>query len=238
MGYTDKIAKISENIKKKMRNNALKATVLATLLAPCSGIAQTVAPNGTNKPQTEVFKNNLNIDSSLDQGLSRNIFVNSLTKNGKKTRRLYSIDDIAKKYNLGDDFFNGKYTKDKGITLKSIIEYEATRPEAVSEALFFNDLSGNLTKNVNKDKEVQNAENTKGHYDFNAIYQKNSKDIKLKNNNDKMKELYETLSNTPPNIGASEITDAIDNQVIGGSKLGLLTVNILHTFNTLPNRGR
>ena len=156
----------------------------------------------------------LRIDSENDDGLERNINVNTLSSNAKRiTRHIYDWQDVARKYNLKENFFKDKYTKEKGAILQAIVEYEATRSKAVEETLFYKDLSDELSKNVKIDNVVEEIKKDQRNKNFLQIYEETVKRIKSEKSENKAAEKLFNIMKDSERKGL-EITDAIDKRIM------------------------
>lgn len=94
-----------------------------------------------------------------DDGLERTRDIKDLNKKAGRylTKHIYDWQDVVKKYNLNPaDFENGaKLSKEQELncaaTLQAISIYEASRPNAIEEAYYYEDLAKNWPEGeVNK----------------------------------------------------------------------------------------
>lgn len=125
-----------EKIKNLKDELGYGAAVTMAVVGGLTGTLKVQAAERTS-PQTVNVQ-----EKSVDNGLDRNAAV----RDGRsgKTKRVYDWQDVVSKYKLdAKSFENGaKPTKENAAMLSAIIEYEATRPNAVAETYFFRDLSG------------------------------------------------------------------------------------------------
>lgn len=194
-----------ENLKKELGYGA------AVTMAVVGGLAGTLKAQAAERN----FQQTINVkENTIDNGLERNCSIKDVTHNNK-TKRLYDWQEVADKYRLdAKSFENGaKPTKENAAMLAAIIEYEATRPNAVAETYFFRDLSGQ--QNVSDNELVtleQNAKDNADKVNFNDIYQQKLQ--KLENKQERksmMNQLENFMKSSMKNL---DFTNKVDKKVV------------------------
>lgn len=230
-----------ESLKHIMHNSHSVAFKVITGLTFASALAAPMpaeAKDNTQTPQNKV----VSIDQQQDMGLERPHQILTTGANfSNKAKHLYDWQDFLQKYHMdSDDFSAGaKVNVEKAALLQSVIEYEATRANAVEETLFYNDLIGKLSPSVDVDARVQDARDNQKNFNFSDIYQKNLDNL----NNDKyarkQAEDYckKFINSNTKNL---EITNAIDCKVMDNVEhtpaktlSAAFFMNYLHNAKTL-----
>ena len=204
-----------EQLKRIIHTSHSAAFKVITGLAVASAISTPTpvsAQQNTPMPQHNVTS----IDCAKDMGLERPHQV--LTTGASftnKAKRLYDWQHFMQKYHLNaDDYSAGaKITTEKAAMLQSVIEYEATRANAVEETLFYNDLIGKLSPSIDVEGRVQDAKDNQKNFSFDDIYQKNLDNLK----NDKYaRKQAEDFCKRFINSGTKnlDITTAVDTKVM------------------------
>lgn len=199
------------NLKNKieiMKNSILK-TGIATGIA-ASALAPTLKAQAQEHNSQQITQN---AQKTTDNGLPRNIAARDVAS--MKTHRLYDWNDVVKKYGLNAQDYapNAKVTKEKAAMLSAIVEYEASRPEAVMETNFYRDLSGEHPMSENEMATYeQNAKDNADNVKFEDIYQK--KLAEMENKQDRkaaMNNLESFINSSTKHI---DFTKKVDNKVV------------------------
>lgn len=196
-----------EKIKNLKDELGYGAAVTMAVVGGLTGTLKAQAAERTS-PQTVNVQ-----EKSVDNGLDRNAAV----RDGRsgKTKRVYDWQDVVSKYKLdAKSFENGaKPTKENAAMLSAIIEYEATRPNAVAETYFFRDLSGqqNVSENELATLE-QNAKDNAGNVDFENIYQQKLQNMENKQERKLMMNQLKDFTNS--NMKNFDFTIEVDKKVV------------------------
>ena len=199
------------NLKNKIENlkNNLVKTGIATGIA-ASALAPTLKAQAQEHHSPQIAQNT---QKTTDNGLTRNVTARDAVS--KKAHRLYDWNDVVKKYNLNpQDYAPGaKVTKEKAAMLSAIVEYEASRPEAVSETNFYRDLTGEHPMSENEMATFeQNAKDNADNVKFEDIYQKKLADMENKQDRkEAMNNLENFVNSSTKNI---DFTQKIDKKVV------------------------
>lgn len=196
------------NLKNKiesLKSNLFIAGVAATTLAP------TLKAQAQEHHSQQITQN---VQKTTDNGLTRNVTARDAVS--KKAHRLYDWNDVVKKYNLNpQDYAPGaKVTKEKAAMLSAIVEYEASRPEAVAETNFYRDLTGEHPMSENEMATFeQNAKDNADNVKFEDIYQQ--KLAEMENNKQARKTATNNLENFINSSAKNvDFTQKVDKKVV------------------------
>ena len=109
------------------------------------------------------------LDNTQDCGLERPHQILTTGANfSNKAKRLYDWTQVMQKYHLNPENYapGAEITTEKAAMLQAVIEYEATRRQAVEETLFYNDLIGKLSPSVDIDARIQEAADNQKNYNL------------------------------------------------------------------------
>ena len=219
-------------------NVAFKVITGLTIASALAAPTPTMAKENAQTPQDNI----VSIDQHQDMGLERPHQILTTGANfSNKAKHLYDWRDFEQKYHLdAEDFAPGaKVSPEKAALLQSIIEYEATRANAVDETLFYNDLVGKLSPSVDIDARVQEAKDNHKNFNFSDIYQKNSDNLKNDKYARKQAEDFckKFINSNTKNL---EITNAVDCKVMDNIEhtpsrtlSSVFFMNYLHSAKTL-----
>lgn len=204
-----------DSLKQLMHQSHNVAFKVITGLTIASALAEptpTTAQESVPIPQDNI----VSIDQNQDMGLDRPHQILTTGANFlNKAKHLYDWRDFVQKYHLNaEDFLSGaKVSTEKAALLQSVIEYEATRANAVDETLFYNDLVGKLSPSVNIDARVHDTKDNHKNFNFSDIYQKNSDILKNDKYASKQAEDFckKFINSNTKNL---EITNAVDCKVM------------------------
>ncbi len=132
--------------------------------AAIAAFALAVPTNSAAEPQTPTAKE---ITQNSDEGLERTCNIKELNKTAGRiiTRHIYDWQDVIKKYNLNPADFekNTKLSKEQELkcaaTLQAISIYEASRPNNIEAAYFYEDLTKNWPDGKKEEKVKEALEN-------------------------------------------------------------------------------
>lgn len=230
-----------DSLKQLMHHSHNVAFKVITGLTIASALAEptpTMAKENAQTPQDNI----ISIDQHQDMGLERPHQILTTGANfSNKAKHLYDWRDFVQKYHLdAADFAPGaEVSTEKAALLQSIIEYEATRANAVDETLFYNDLVGKLSPSVDIDARVQEAKDNHKNFNFSDICQKNSDNLKNDKYARKQAEDFckKFINSNTKNL---EITNAVDCKVMDNIEhapsrtlSSVFFMNYLHGAKTL-----
>ncbi len=199
------MSSVKEKIKNLKDKLGYGAAVTIAVVGGSSGI------NAQAAERTSLQTVNVQ-EKSVDNGLDRNAAVRDVRSG--KTKRVYDWQDVVSKYKLdAKSFENGaKPTKENAAMLAAIIEYEATRPNAVVETYFYRDLSGQQNVSDNElDTLEQNAKDNADKVSFNDIYQQKLQNMENKQERKMMMNLLEDFMKGVKNL---DFTNKVDKKVV------------------------
>ncbi len=176
-------------------------------------------------------------EKSVDNGLDRNAAVRDVRSG--KTKRLYDWQEVVAKYKLdAQSFENGaKPTKENAALLAAIVEYEATRPNAVIETYFYRDLSGQQNVSDNElDTLEQNAKDNADKVSFNDVYQQKIQNMENKQERKMMMNQLEDFMKSMKNL---DFTNKVDKKVVeNNSKSAGKTISFVQAYKMMKNNQR
>ena len=223
----------------KSHNAAFKVITGLTFASALATPAPAMAKKNTTAPQDIIA----DIDQHQDMGLDRPYQILTTGANfSNKAKHLYNWRDFEQKYHLNAEDFSpvSNVSTEKAALLQSIIEYEATRVNAVDETLFYNDLVGKLSPSVDIEARVQDAKDNQKNFKFSDIYQKNLDNLKNDKYIRKQAEDFcrKFINSNTKNL---EITNAVDYKVMDNIKHNpiktLSSVFFMNYLNSAKNLG-
>ena len=178
-------------------------------------------------------------ENTVDNGLERNTAIKDVAHNNK-TKRLYDWQEVVAKYKLdAQSFENGaKPPKENAALLAAIVEYEATRPNAVIETYFYRDLSSQQNVSDNElDTLEQNAKDNADKVSFNDVYQQKIQNMENKQERKMMMNQLEDFMKS--RVKNFDFTNKVDKKVVeNNSKSAGKTISFVQAYKMMKNNQR